>query len=163
MIDKYFLTLFHSSVTLILVACSQAQFSPAPEAQAYEQPADIQSIYWSDGDSGRITLENEEVLKFRLNDIDAPETGGVGAAIGGAKCEKERELGFEAKEWAVEYTRGVPVKITGDHGEDRYGRNIFDLAANDNDVGQAGIAAGVYGSWRHDGKRALEPRPEWCG
>ena len=94
--------------------------------------------------------------------MDAPETGGVGAAIGGAKCEKERELGFKAKEWAVEYTRDVPVTITGDYGDDRHGRNIFDLAANDTDVGQAGIDAGVYGSWRHDGKKSLEPRPEWC-
>ena len=131
-------------------------------AQAQSEPREIKSIYWSDGDSGRITLQSGEVLKFRLNDIDAPETGGVGAAIGGAKCEKERELGFEAKEWAVEFTRDVEIVITDDHGDDRHGRNIFDLAANDNDVGQAGIAAGVYGSWRHDGKRALEPRPRWC-
>ena len=131
-------------------------------AQAQSEPREIKSIYWSDGDSGRITLQSGEVLKFGLNDIDAPETGGVGAAIGGAKCEKERELGFEAKEWAVEFTRDVEIVITDDHGDDRHGRNIFDLAANDNDVGQAGIAAGVYGSWRHDGKRALEPRPRWC-
>ena len=47
-------------------------------------------------------MQSGEVLKFRLNDIDAPETGGVGAAIGGAKCEKERELGF----------------ITDDHGDE---------------------------------------------
>ena len=59
-------------------------------------------------------------------------------------------------------TRDVPVTIMADHGEDRHGRNIFDLAANDNDLGQAGIEAGVYGSWRHDGKRAMEPRPVWC-
>ena len=147
-------------LALSLAACSQSGF--VPEAQAYDQSDLISSIYWSDGDSGRITFTSGEVLKFRLNDIDAPATGGVGAAIGGAKCEKERELGFEAKEWAVEYTRGVPVKITGDHGADRHGRNIFDLAANDNNIGQAGIDAGVYGSWRHDGKKALESRPHWC-
>lgn len=148
-------------LALSLAACSQSGF--VPEAQAYDQSDLISSIYWSDGDSGRITMQSGEVLKFRLNDIDAPETGGVGAAIGGAKCEKERELGYLAKEWAVEYTRDVPVTITADHGEDRHGRNIFDLAANDNDVGQAGIKAGVYGSWKHDGKKALEKRPVWCG
>ena len=158
MISKLFIAI----LCLTFAACSQAQFAPVPEAQAYEQPANIRSIYWSDGDSGRITLESGEVLKFRLNDIDAAETGGVCAAIGGAKCEKERALGYEAKEWAVEYTRGVPVKITGDHGDDRHGRNIFDLSARGQDVGQAGIDAGVYVSWKHDGKRALEPRPKWC-
>ena len=142
------------SLAFILSACTPVS--------AYEQPADIRSIYWSDGDSGRITLESGEVLKFRRNDIDAAETGGVGAAIGGAKCEKERELGFKAKEWAVEYTRDVEIVITDDHGDDRHGRNIFDLSANKQDVGQSGIAAGVYGSWRHDGKKALGPRPNWC-
>ena len=149
-----------SGLCFVLAACSQATI--IPDAQAYDQSDLISSIYWSDGDSGRITFDDGETIPFRINDIDAPETGGVGAAIGGAKCEKERELGYEAKEWAVEYTRDVPVTITGGHGDDRHGRNIFDLAANDNDVGQAGIAAGVYGSWRHDGKRALEPRPLWC-
>ena len=163
LIFRGFAPTFLIATAQALSSCSQAPIKPALAAQSVEQSNQIQSIYWSDGDSGRITLVTGEVVKFRLNDIDAPETGGVGAAIGGAKCEKERELGFEAKEWAVEYTRGVPVKITGDHGEDRHGRNIFDLAANDNDMGQAGIAAGVYGSWKHDGKKALEKRPVWCG
>ena len=92
----------------------------------------------------------------------APETGGVGAAIGGAKCEKERELGYLAKEWAVTFTKDAETLITGNHGQDRYDRHIFDLSANGQDVGQAGIAAGVYGSWKHDGKKALEKRPMWC-
>ena len=152
-----------SGLCFVLAACSE---NPRTAAYTHKYKLDksdrIASIYWSDGDSGRITLKDGTIIKFRLNDIDAPETGGVGAAIGGAKCEKERELGYLAKEWAVEYTRDVSVTITADHGEDRHGRNIFDLAANDNDVGQAGIEAGVYGSWKHDGKKALEPRPEWC-
>ncbi len=110
-----------------------------------------------------MTLSTGEIVPFRINDIDAPETGGVGAAIGGAKCEAERALGYEAKAWAVEYTRGADLDVTGDHGQDRHGRNIYDLAANDNDVGQSGIEAGVYKSWKHDGKRQLEKRPQWCG
>ena len=79
-----------------------------------------------------------------------------------AKCEKERELGYLAKEWVVTFTRDAEKFITGNHGQDRYDRHIFDLSANGQDVGQAGIAAGVYGSWKHDGKKALEPRPKWC-
>ena len=54
------------------------------------------------------------------------------------------------------------MSITGDHGEDRHGRNIFDLSADGQDIGQAGIVVGVYGSWKHYGKKALEPRPDWC-
>lgn len=68
----------------------------------------ITSIYWSDGDSGRINGS----LKFRLNDIDAPETGGVGAAIGGAKCEAERAKGDESKAWVVAFTKDTNLKIT---------------------------------------------------
>jgi len=143
---------------LFLAACQV----PAQVTSENLIKPNIQSIYWSDGDSGRATLSDGTVIKFRINDIDAPETGGVGAAIGGAKCEAERAMGYEAKAWAVEFTRGVDLEITGDHGEDRYERKILDLAANDNDIGQAGIEAGVYQSWRHDGKRQLEPRPDWC-
>ena len=142
-----------SGLCFVLAACSQATI--IPDTQAYDQSDLISSIYWSDGDSGRITLQSGEVLKFRLNDIDAPETGGVGAAIGGAKCEKERELGYEAKEWAVTFTRGANLDITASYGQDRYKRHVIDLMANNNDVRQAGIQAGFYRSWKHDGKRAL--------
>lgn len=143
----------------VLLALSACQAKATPE----DLPSlEIVSIYFSDGDSGRATLSDETVIKFRVNDIDAPETGGVGAAIGGAKCEEERALGYEAKAWAVEYTRGADLDITGDHGEDRYGRKIIDLTANGSDIGKAGIAVGVYRSWKHDGNRQLEKRPLWC-
>jgi len=125
-------------------------------------PKEIKLIYWSDGDSGRITFANGKTIPFRINNRDAPETGGVGAAIGGAKCEKERERGFASKEWVVEYTRGAELKITGDHGADRYDRIIIDLSVNEQDLGDTGISLGHYRSWEHDGKKALEPRPDWC-
>ena len=68
---------------LLLTACA------APEVQQVNQT--VNEIYWSDGDSGRING-----MKFRLANVDAPETGGVGAR-GGAKCEAERVLGYIAK------------------------------------------------------------------
>lgn len=155
---KRFLPIILAVAILTSTACqAPAQVTP----QNLIEP-EIQSIYWSDGDSGRITFDNGETIPFRVNDIDAPETGGVGAAVGGAKCEAEREKGYESKAWAVDYTRGADLDITGDHGDDRYDRKIVDLAANDNDIGQAGIDAGHYQSWRHDGKRQLEARPVWC-
>jgi len=146
------------SVAIILVACVEPNLATP---QNNIEP-EIGSIYWSDGDSGRITFTSGETIPFRINDRDAPETGGVGAAIGGAKCEKERELGFASKEWVVEYTRGAELKITGDHGEDRYDRKIIDLSVNEQDLGDYGILLGHYRSWRHDGKKSLEPRPDWC-
>ena len=114
------------------------------------------SIYWSDGDSGRI-----DGVKFRLANVDAPETGGVGA-IGGAKCEFERELGYDAKAFMVELTRDAELVITDNSGPDRYERNVISLSANGRDVGEAGIAAGHLGPWPHRGRRALTKKPDWC-
>lgn len=115
------------------------------------------SIYWSDGDSGRI-----DGVKFRLANVDAPETGGVGA-IGGAKCEYERELGYDAKAFVVELTRDAELVITSNSGPDRYDREVITLSANGQDVGEAGIAAGHLGPWPHEGRRALAKKPDWCG
>lgn len=115
------------------------------------------SIYWSDGDSGRI-----DGVKFRLANVDAPETGGVGAR-GGAKCEFERELGFNSKAFMVELTRDAELVITSNSGPDRYEREVITLSANGQDVGEAGIAAGHLGPWPHRGRRALAKKPNWCG
>lgn len=71
-------------------------------AQAQSEPREIKSIYWSDGDSGRITLLDGEVVKFRIDDWDAPETGGVGAAIGPAQCELERDVVMQLRRsWSI--------------------------------------------------------------
>lgn len=117
----------------------------------------IESIYWSDGDSGRANH-----IKFRLSDADAPETGGVGAAIGGAKCEKEREWGFRAKEFMVLETNKGELVVTENYGKDRHGRWVISISDDEKDIVELGMKNGVIRSWRHDGKKALEPRPNWC-
>lgn len=99
-------------ITLFVLSAPNAN---ADEPIDYTQP--INSVYWSDGDSGRISFESGLKIKFRLNSLDAPETGGVGAAIGGAKCEKERELGFKTKEFIVEFTRGKEIQIINHYGK----------------------------------------------
>ena len=135
----------------------------APLAACSEQNADQitapsdSSIYWSDGDSGRI-----DGVKFRLANVDAPETGGVGAR-GGAKCEYERELGFEAKAFMVELTREAALVITSNSGPDRYEREVITRSANGQDIGEAGSLAGHLGPWPHRGRRALTKKPNWCG
>lgn len=118
----------------------------------------VKSIYWSDADSGRINGS----LKFRLNSVDAPETGGVGAAIGGAQCEKERELGFEAKEWIVGFTNEKALDVSKDYGEDRYGRLIIDLSSGGVDVGREGVSKGHLKEWPHEGSKTLSSKPIWC-
>lgn len=121
-------------------------------------PSDIHSIYWSDADSGRLNGK----VKFRLNSVDAPETGGVGAAIGGAECEAERVQGFESKEWIVNYTKGKELQITNYYGVDRYGRLIVDLNANDRDVSEEGLKTGHLKAWPHEGTTSLSSKPDWC-
>ena len=101
-------------------------------------------------------------MKFRLADVDAPETGGVGAR-GGAKCESEREIGFEAKAFMVELTRDAELVITSNSGADRYERDVITLSADGVDVARAGVDAGHLGAWPHKGRRALAKKPDWCG
>lgn len=161
-------------LALLFAGCS----NPEPSPYVVEDGERITVIYFVDGDSGEIRVETgtkgirddgtvipEKMgsLKFQLNDIDAPETGGVGAAIDGAKCELERELGFQSKKWAVEVTRNTNIEVTAFYGKDQDGRYIVDLSTNGQDIGKAGLEAGVYRSWKHDGSKQLEPRPDWCG
>ena len=94
------------------------------------------SIYWSDGDSGRLGD-----IEFRLANVDAPETGGVGS-VAGTKCEAERELGFEAKAFMVELTRGREITVARDCGRDRYDRSVVDLEVDGTDVSERGVGAG---------------------
>lgn len=114
---------WNTLLTLIVLAILTAAFVFTYIPQANSEPATlppgtiIDSIYWSDGDSGRANK-----IPFRLNDGDAPETGGVGAAIGGAKCEAEREWGFRAKEFMVLETKDGEQVITNNYGQDRHGR-----------------------------------------
>ena len=122
------------------------------------EPATIGTIYWSDGDSGRL-----DGMPFRLRDVDAPETGGVGAAIGGAECELERELGFLAKEFIVSLTSNAAIVITNNYGPDRFDRSVVDLQADGTDVASAGLEAGILRAWPHDDNgNSLADKPDWC-
>jgi len=140
------------AITLPLSACAQEnpQSSLPTTSQSYT------SIYWSDGDSGRLGD-----LKFRLANIDAPETGSL-KQRGGAKCEAERAIGYEAKAFLVTFTKGKTLQITKDYGEDRYGRLVIDLSADGTDIAAAGVNAGHLRAWPHKKGRALSPKPDWC-
>ena len=147
--------LFTLIAVLLLLGCSQSR-SNEESSQISLAAASYNSIYWSDGDSGRLGK-----LKFRLANIDAPETGSM-KQRGGAKCEYERELGYEAKAYIVGFTKDKTISIVRDYGEDRYGRLVVDLEANGEDVGKAGVAAGRLKDWLHIKGRAQSPKPNWC-
>ena len=119
-----------------------------------ENRTDGFAVYWTDGDSGRLS----DGTRFRLHGVDAPETGGVGAR-GGADCEPERELGYAAKEEALNLTRGERVRVSRDYGLDRYGRLVVDLAVGDLDVAGELVLRGALKSWDYDGG---ERKPDWC-
>ena len=136
----------------VLMAWAGAKFA-SENAQASTELGG--TVYWSDGDSGRLS----DGTKFRLHGIDAPETGSMNQR-GGAKCETERALGFDAKAVAVELTRGRYVTVTQVTGRDRYGRNVVHLALDGEDVAGLLLAAGSHQVWDYDGG---ETKPDWCG
>ena len=112
------------------------------------------TIYWSDGDSGRLA----DGVKFRLHGVDAPETTST-KWYRGAKCEHERELGFAAKAQVLELTRGKPIIVTRDYGRDQYDRHVVDIAIDGQDLATLLVQAGTHQVWDYDGG---DPKPDWC-
>ena len=112
-------------------------------------------IYWSDGDSGRLA----DGTRFRLHGVDAPETGSL-RQRGGAKCEHERVLGYDAKAAVVELTRDGAITVSRDYGPDRYDRRVVDLSLGGEDLGLRLVAGGTHRIWDYDGGA---PKPDWCG
>lgn len=137
---------------LALMALFGARFA-SENAQAATELGG--TVYWSDGDSGRLS----DGTKFRLHGIDAPETGSM-KQRGGAKCEAERALGYDAKAAAVELTRGREVTVRQIVGRDRYGRNVVTLVMEGDDLARLLVAGGTHRVWDYDGGEA---KPDWCG
>lgn len=146
---------FSVCLGLMVVGCARSNAQDAVTS-GYDKAVVYSSIYWSDADSGRLGK-----LKFRLANVDAPETGSM-KQRGGAKCELERELGYESKDYIVGFTKDKAIRIARDYGEDRYGRLVVDLEADGDDVGRAGVAARHLKDWLHIKGRAQYPKPDWC-
>jgi endonuclease YncB( thermonuclease family) len=144
-----------AGVLLTIVAGGAYYASQAPAASASTAATEIPlTVYWSDGDSGRLS----DGTKFRLHGIDSPETGSM-KQRGGAKCESERALGFEAKEAALEMTRGKEVTISEMRGTDRYERTVVRLELDGKDLAALLVAGGTHKTWDYDGR---ETKPDWC-
>ena len=144
-----------AGVLLAIVAGGAYYASQGPVASASTAVTEIPlTVYWSDGDSGRLS----DGTKFRLHGIDSPETGSM-KQRGGAKCESERALGFEAKEAALEMTRGKEVTISEMRGTDRYERTVVRLELDGKDLAALLVAGGTHKTWDYDGR---EKKPDWC-
>lgn len=137
---------------LFCMGCSANAHKTTPEIVGEV----VSNIYWSDGDSGRL-----DGVKFRLANVDAPETGSL-KQRGGAKCESERAIGYEAKAYLVSLTKEASVKVERDYGYDRYDRLVVDLSIEGKDLGRLAIQAGHLAAWPHRNGRQLMPKPDWC-
>lgn len=138
----------------LLLALTLASCGPA---YAHDIPQ-VETVYWSDADSGWINGKKNGYA-FRLANVDAPETRSM-KQRGGAKCEAERKLGYEAKAHMLSL-RG-PYVITAYYGHDRYERHVVDLSALQGDAGELGRKAGMLKAWRHKKGKALAVKPDWC-
>lgn len=129
-------------VLLILLAgCSDGSLT---------NPEPVQSVRWSDGDSGEIDGE-----RFRLADVDAPE-------IGRPACEAERRLGRDAMRHVRQITDHADVAVSHDFGRDRYERRVVELQVDGENLSDILIARGFLKPWPHDRGRALRAKPDWC-
>lgn len=144
------------AAVLMTMAMGGAYFaSQSASAAGVAAEGERLTVYWSDGDSGRLS----DGTKFRLHGIDSPETGSM-KQRGGAKCEGERALGFVAKEAALELTRGQTVRVSENLGPDRYERTVVHLELDGKDVADLLVAGGTHKTWDYDGR---EKKPDWCG
>jgi endonuclease YncB( thermonuclease family) len=148
--------MFNSINSKVLIAFKTFMFLFTFSVFAHSNSAPKPSIYWSDGDSGRI-----DGVKFRLANIDAPETGRIGQRSG-AKCSEEVELGKQAKAFVISLTNDANLSIIKNYGEDRYNRLVIDLSVNGEDIAAIGARKGFYKSWKHENGRSVEKKPSWC-
>jgi endonuclease YncB( thermonuclease family) len=148
------LTYLAGAAVLLSIVAGGAYYSSLSASAATSSTGEALTVYWSDGDSGRLS----DGTKFRLHGIDSPETGSM-KQRGGAKCEAERVLGFEAKEAALELTRGKTVHVTETRGTDRYARTVVRLELDGSDIAGLLVDGGTHRTWDYDGR---ERKPDWC-
>jgi|GEM_PF-1332567 len=100
-----------------------------------------------DGD----TIEDASGVRYRLANIDAPETGD------NARCDSERERGEIAKHVATRLVRAAQrVEVRQTFRIDRYGRRVAFVFVDGVDLGQFLMRRGLARPWRGQ-------RRTWCG
>ncbi len=120
-----------------------------------QQEPRIQHVRWSDGDSGSLVSSDGWELKFRLKNVDAPETDGRRY-----NCDAERSKGEEAAVFVRAFTSSGEIQITRRFGVDSTGRrHLIALSVDGHDVKDALIAEGLGQFWDYD---SGAPAPKWC-
>src|SRR5262249_16563692 len=111
-------------------------------------PRPIRQPWVIDGD----TIDDRATgVRYRLANIDAPETGDS------AKCYKEAERGQLAKWTAVRLVREAnAVRVRPTLRVDRYGRRVAFVLVDNQDLGELLVQLGLAVRW--EGRRK-----KWCG
>lgn len=121
------------------------------EAQTKEQQSSINFYEVTkviDGDTFEIRIPEYGVDRIRFKDIDTPE-------IRKAKCTKERELAYEATNFAKSYLEGQSVRLVTDPRRDRYGRTLAHVFLKDGrDLGKLLLGSGLAVPWPNE--------HDWC-
>lgn len=122
-------------------------------SDAHDVPFSIETIYWSDGDSGWINGKKNG-FAFRLANVDAPPLYG---------CEDAVRAGYVAKEYMILMSNDVSkLSVSKFYYHGPYGRHIVDVSVSGQDLGKLGITEGVLRRWRFRNKKPIEKRPSWC-
>lgn len=141
---------------LALLGVAVLALSPVPVRRAWhavanafpQEPTLIALPFVLDGD----TIDDLATgIRYRLANIDAPETGDL------AKCATERHAGEDAKLAAtacVHAAKVVAVRKTW--RTDRFGRRVAFVLIDGRDLGERLMASGLAAPWR--GRRV-----QWCG
>lgn len=117
-------------------------------AFAFEAPRRLGRPWVVDGDTIDDLANN---VRYRLANIDAPETGD------NAKCFLERKRGQQAKTAGIALVRQASeVSVRRTWRIDRYGRRIAFVLVDGQDLGRILVRRGLARPWR--GSRTL-----WCG
>lgn len=115
---------------------------------AFETPRPLAKPWVIDGD----TIDDRATgIRYRLANIDAPETGD------NAKCFHERSRGEEASRAAIQIVRSAQrVEVRRTWRTDVYGRRVAFVLVDGADLGETLMRQGLARPWR--GRRE-----RWCG
>lgn len=133
-------------LVLVLAAATSVTASHA------STPVEASSVYVYDGDT--VVIDGK---RLRLAGIDSPE-------IGKYRCERERRIGFAARNRLRELITQAASLVLDDTGErDKYDRPLIRLLLDGRDGGELLISEGLSVKW-YPGAAAWEWRARhWCG
>ncbi len=127
------------------------QYHDVANFLAFDAAHAVSRPYVVDGDTIDAVIANGQVVRFRLANIDAPETGD------NARCRHERLAGeLATAEARTMVMRSAAVSVRPTFRTDRYGRRVAFVLVDGVDLGDLLVRKGLAQGWR--GRRE-----RWCG